>query len=846
MSTGKKKAAAGPTPRASCWSPRRPGLCARRARYVVRTHQTCGACRRQHLRCHFSARDDTASAAAHERDAPVRCTRCEQRGVECTPVGVSISRYYPRPSRTGRRIELGRQLHGSTVYAEAPDASSSSIPSETQAQRALSWPRIYLRMIHCFFCYSHIHFPIVVYERIAHAFNLAYGDPRLMAQYMNGPSLEEEHPVFCGGTEFAHLHRGSGAVECTTETMEVLLVVILAWAAHHIELPFESLDPGIFAQMGTTSLVDAIVADPGLGFKRVLPSAARSAHPGDGDGAKRPHKRRQGVACDTCRLRRVRCDLMEQPTGSKACSRCRVKGIVCTDRYIQWKQQRDLQKRPAGGAGGSLSLPVAVTCVRLLPEIYEFEETERLSPAVRKLSQQELLEYGAVRENVCSLLINRALMLVHKYNLQHVCNMQSAQALVLLAGLLDYSRPDLAYDAQRVSVSHMRSLVPYVHIDLAGIETPAVAQLRLREVFVARAQITTWTRDAIFNVSHQRAPQLQYDWFLLGERKADVPDSAAPREKMHMLGVSELKKYFREDIDESIALLFVFCSTAHLGKIAHKVYRDVIVPLHDQQAFPTLADVERIAKACHALWEDLATVELAHRFFAQRAKKRLYQVRVMNVLHWTTMVYMLMFVLYQALSRRLRDWFTSNSSHIARGNGHPEGRDRVLEAMRRLFQESQDRTLCLCRVVAHHTGNLLETGLLHRASSLTRQLFRVAQYLARSHPVDGKPEPGARSSPHQASGAQRSKRLDFMLNPSEGRTEPQPPPSHTPSGKANLPFDPELVLNVPYSGTLEPFTREAKRREVDWCVEGLGQVGFAYTGLDTEIRRVVDIVHAMS
>lgn len=59
-------------------------------------------------------------------------------------------------------------------------------------------------------------------------------------------------------------------------------------------------------------------------------------------------KRKQGVACDTCRLRRVRCDLTERPEGT-GCSRCEDKRINCTDEYIQAK------KKGKTGASGTPS-----------------------------------------------------------------------------------------------------------------------------------------------------------------------------------------------------------------------------------------------------------------------------------------------------------------------------------------------------------------------------------------------------------------------------------------------------------------------------------------------------------
>ncbi|GAA5948812.1 hypothetical protein JCM10213_008691 [Rhodosporidiobolus nylandii] len=47
-------------------------------------------------------------------------------------------------------------------------------------------------------------------------------------------------------------------------------------------------------------------------------------------------KRKQLVACDSCRLRRVKCDRAEQEEGG-ACSECRKKGLNCTDTYVKSK-----------------------------------------------------------------------------------------------------------------------------------------------------------------------------------------------------------------------------------------------------------------------------------------------------------------------------------------------------------------------------------------------------------------------------------------------------------------------------------------------------------------------------
>ncbi|GAA5871332.1 hypothetical protein JCM1840_004415 [Sporobolomyces johnsonii] len=54
-------------------------------------------------------------------------------------------------------------------------------------------------------------------------------------------------------------------------------------------------------------------------------------------------KRRQGVSCDSCRLRRVRCDRMDK--GGGECSECTKKGVRCTLVYVEQKGRKTRQGR---------------------------------------------------------------------------------------------------------------------------------------------------------------------------------------------------------------------------------------------------------------------------------------------------------------------------------------------------------------------------------------------------------------------------------------------------------------------------------------------------------------------
>ncbi|PKI82425.1 hypothetical protein MVES_003639 [Malassezia vespertilionis] len=762
--------------------------------------KTCGECRRKHLRCDYCAREDEAAALA------------VKNGTSLPNVNSSMSRYFPRPSRTGRRIELGRQLHGYQVY---PDKESNG-ETCTQDALALSWPRIYLRMLLYFFSFTHTYLPVVHYDRFVKAFNRSYGDTHMMSIYYNqdtsaapyGPLLQDEIS-------------GDVLSESTPETMEMMIVVMLASAAHHVDLPFESLDFSIFNKMGRVSLVDAILNDSVLGYCR-KPQEAMNGY------GKQRQKRRQGVACDTCRLRRVRCDLMEQPPGSKACSRCRVKRIVCTDRYIQWKRQRGMQKHASAAPGDFRALPASVTNLQLLPSYWEFEFTEHYMPARLHLSQQEILEQGVVREQACNLLINRALLLVHKYNLLHVRNMQTVRSLLLLSNLLDYSRPRMSYESQRIAILHLQALCTPVWLDLSAWETGGASRATT-QLFREKSQVIGWTRDAIFNVTHKQRPEMAPDWFSLGVQEGG---------KWTELGAKDLDTYLHSDTPIEVAAFFFFVLHAMMGKYAHALYRNIMAPLAQKRAL-SAAEVDAIVQACLALWSDLHLVEKSLRFSALHGASFFHAMPTINPILWILSSYFLLFLLYQALFRQLRDWFASASSLFSRTD------DVDPEIVRRLLQMSQDRLLGICRVVACLVRNVKETGVLFHATPVTRQLFRVAQMLARTDPI----ESVQAAAEHVA---ERSESLDgassvhALLNPIGTCASPRAQEDARPQTQATKEIAAQMdkVVNLPLSSELLSYTAEAKRAEIAWCIEGLGQIGFAFAGVEPEIRRVVDIVQA--
>ena len=56
----------------------------------------------------------------------------------------------------------------------------------------------------------------------------------------------------------------------------------------------------------------------------------------------------------------------------------------------------------------------------------------------------------------------------------------------------------------------------------------------------------------------------------------------------------------------------------------------------------------------------------------------------------------------------------------------------------------------------------------------------------------------------------------------------------------------DAIAGLPDKASLPPFTKHVKRIEVGWCIEALGQIGFAYSGLDEEIHHIVELLQAVT
>lgn len=833
-----------------------------------RLSKTCCECRRQHLRCDYSVRE----AEMHRRLAHlpvaarprVQCTRCASRQLECEQVGVTVSRCLRRPSRTGKRIELGRRLHGSAVYTDNKPGENEAGPmgagtSKPEGASHLG-ARLLLELLDAYFRYAHTHFPLVDYDHFVCAFNQAQGRVDVMAQIYNGQYGDQEMRTYFLQDAYGPGRDTAPGKVATPGTVETIIMLMLAFGTHYIDLAFEPRENEAFASMSSELLPIALQQDPTLAFQLTGGNAstgAGSAPGADDDPAggtspvsgeapvRKRQRRRQGVACDTCRLRRVRCDLMEQPAGSNACSRCRVKRIACTDSYIQWKRQRDAERlharatMPGNGNGAPL---------QLLPRSTEMPQRPVMPASVVRASQQELLEHGRMRETACNLMINRVLRLVHRHDLVHTCNLQSVVCLALLACLLDYSRREISRESQLRFAEHASRLRFGAVHDVSAYRDAEACDTMLNIVLLDRVELMLWLRDGLLRLTAQQLPQLRADWLRLVEQSpADG--------RMRDVDVARLDVMLEEQTHPAWAVVVYCCALLLLGQQMHRMAQGLVAPLSRAGYTPTSAHVESIGAQCRQIWADMRRLETQHTRCMRRGKSRVYALRPFVPVMWSCMVYMLGAVLHLTLTKRLRDWYAAYSSALASA-AVTQGREQLaLPELHELLVSSQEHALASSRLVAHVVKHMLPTGLLTRSTSITRQLFRVAECLTRAKPADGE-EP---SSPIGAAVFEPEKpaplitAVSSLLNPAEGArataaAEPLKTESTTEPDKSDEALDTcyDAIAGLPDKASLPPFTKHVKRIEVGWCIEALGQIGFAYSGLDEEIHHIVELLQAVT
>lgn len=572
---------------------------------------TCDQCRSKHIRCiappsTSSSPADSDLSGKSNIGGRKRCTRCIEKGLECTRNHAPPSRRYPRPSRTGKRIEQARLMHGSIEGAQAAsaaariDANTSdlnilgqtggfpvgmhafpiSIPhqSNNHLQQHVIAGSTSLRLLTCFFASAHMQLPIVDFHNFSARYNFSQGNSRIMSVMANGgdetqriPSARQSAP----GLRMSCWPPTNGTSTLATPgTTETLIAAMHAWAAVYTDLPIAfGTNAGLLelsrrdedqsgSSNGKMSLPqnqpkhtshDAVV-DDAAAFGEEPPMVMGA------NGKLRRPKRKQGVACDTCRLRRLRCDKLERPEGM-GCSRCEDKRIVCTDEYIQTKRAKSMAAAAAAAAkksqqsdttpssSESQTIPLSNTSSTQGDKrssdgnLTSSEETDVISSA-RNLHAQdlprgsgpnswdgssheqrawiddgprlpknytfgrgrEMIAYGKARQAFVHLMLERGLNLAYRHDLLKMPSIEAIQALLILSQVCSLVRRDDAATELAEAVNSHLNILGLESNDEVDEQDKIAVELILSQLQRKRLWCCVWGRDALVSGLFRSVP----------------------------------------------------------------------------------------------------------------------------------------------------------------------------------------------------------------------------------------------------------------------------------------------------------------------------------------------------
>ena len=848
---------------------------------------TCDQCRSKHLRCDLDERKPPPDEAVLQGKAletltttrihPVKCSRCEEKGLLCTKTHTPPSRRYPRPSRTGKRIEQARLMHGN--FEHQKNAVSHRINASTILLNALVEMRgaeiritdrvmagsLSLALLNCFFATAHMQTPAVDFDHFTATFNAANGDPRKMSIMSNGGSEEESIPAIpikATGLVMDDSVGTKDSMISTPGTTETLIAVMHAWAAHFTDAPiaFGPEARELDARISSLQEVD----DSG--------NVADSAN--GGKPTQRRTKRKQGVACDTCRLRRVRCDLTERPEGM-GCSRCEDKKIKCTDEYIQSKKAKNNAGTSSSAPGGtsedrsnsSDGKPAASNT-----ESHRNDSSFKISPREWIASKRDSymrayirgnvdynLRRGRARKAFCHALLNHALALVHKHDLLSKPSVEAAQALTLLAPLMDMVDSDRAFTIADTACSHLVSL-GLVTKHVVNEQDRTQVELLFRTMQESRLYLTTWCRDAISCGLNRRKAYFKED------RAVDVISAPTIIDQAHEL---DRVKSGELVLSEEMGLSFVFMALIQIGSLSrfigvhidHVDSRKPDIPSWQRpadqpltsgpriqrfSATPSLAEVLKLEKSCNAVWQGIDSLMLFFDRCAAKARYSMDKVKPFRPLGWIASTKISGSLLYLTIFRALGERYRTNAAYMATlAHGHGRASisaedKQVAETLKRLFDRGMQKTLLSCRGTARMVEVLLPLGILQTGGLLLKQIFPVAQFLSKVPSVPDEPGSGSDTKSALATYVD-PRRLSVTLDAAS-----TPAPTGNSGGARNGATDSfEAADSVVHKADLGPYTHSAKRREVDACIEGLSQLGFAWDTMGREIDAIRGIMDTL-
>lgn len=879
---------------------------------------TCDQCRTKHLRCDLddrraeaarSSSPETAETALLEMQRStsagtavhhIRCTRCEDKGFVCTKTHTPPSRRYPRPSRSGKRIEQARMLHGASLTgASANRPSVERINASTILIRALTELRgaevritdrvmagsLSIQLLNCFFAVCHMQAPVVDFAHFSKTFNASNGDPRKMSIMSNGGSAAEGLPSIVPDVQGLGSITWPGTRESkigTPGTTETLLAVLHAWAAQYTDAPiafgpdFKDLDA---VDVRLQEVDDNGVIQPPIDGR-------------DGDckvSLKRP-KRKQGVACDTCRLRRVRCDVTERPDGM-GCSRCEDKRIQCTDTYIQAKRAKLLAKGAKMGssdeygdfasAGAS-----AMDNNRLSPRTWIATRSNLLMRTYRPGDIEHNLRRGKARKAFCHALLNHALSLVHKYDILKKPSIESIQVLSLLAPLLDNVDGVQAHAFADAACDHTEKLGMSTKLVVDETNRHAVENM-LSIMQSHRVFLTAWCRDSIASGLNRRKPYFKED------RAIEVIGHASFRRETAPVAPPRQGEVV---LSGEMGLTFVIMTMVQIGALSRFLGTHIdaaeglkpsippwqrpagasMAPIPRSARFsarPSLAELRKLERACGAVWNSLDSLMLFFDRCASKAWSTMNSLQPFRPLGWIASTKLCGSLLYLALFRALGERHRANAafmatlSHSLGGQSAMSEEDKMVAAsLKSLFDKSMQRAIVSCRKTARLIGILLPFGILQTGGPVLKQIFPVAQFLAKIPSVSDEQVAsrmsGRRDSPQcevnlVASPSDPSNFIDPQTLQQQNLVE-QVVAQEALRNNAHATQSAEALNNPTTSAHIEvlrqlegmhqlnlgPYTHSSKQEEVENLIEGLSQLGYAWDTMDREIGVIQDLLQS--
>lgn len=761
----------------------------------------------------------------------------------------SMAEGLTRQSSTGLQLDLG-------VNSSENNLAGSLLSSAAK-----------LRLLTCFFATAHIQLPVIDFASFSSRYNLAAGDVRKMSVMLNGgnpleniPSIPMSLPP---GLPSVWPQTGESTIS-TPGTTETLIAAMLSWSARFSDMPliFGSHQASLgldgnsqsSQQLRTQSgqnLTTAEADDSENSMDEQQTNDYSHLPP-----AKRP-KRKQGVACDTCRLRRVRCDLMERKDGMP-CTRCQDKKIVCTDTYIQQKRrdneaklrkEREKLRKQLGSAssgsgdGPSHGLYSSSNMAQLgdNPDPHAWTDMSGL-PAVVSTDQQPG-RYGLARQQFCQEMLTRAVVLVHKHKLMQKPSVEAVQVMVLLTALFELVDPSFSTQMSAAITSHVRTL------GLASVEEVEESDTRAVEnIFNVlqekRVWCSTWIVDGISCCVQRRAPAFHEEVPLKIRGRLNNAGGGAAPELTPAMGLSYSVMAM---LQVGVLARFV---TKHIDNIT---VQDHAPPQERFPMLPSGTDMLKLTRACHAAWKSNdALIE----FFDRCTLKSWHQMEALKIHQpkvWTASVKICSAMVTLSIFRILGERQRLNAAYlqaVSETHGsHVIAADDIVQsqALRNLFEESRQKTLIVCRRVARMVEKM------HRRPDLTfqtggvllKQLFAVAQFLARS-PISGSGSgsgEGAQSpllqlplgSQPSSSIAADAKQRHNLTTTGTFIPNVRPEPPASPS---------ELYgLAMAYDAPLPVFTAEAKESEVGACLTALELLGFAWP-VEEEVQSVNNLMHS--